>query len=188
MGVSGSFTGSSGNTPVAGTPIDGTFSVGSLAGATPERFSGPGNYVLPSGAITLTFEIAALDETFTFSSLHDGEPDFLGLTDASGVQTVLLFPDFGSPHAITGLSLTGPEGSLFTNVDDLASVHAGIGVSVVSPFGLAVYGRGSAEVDVISETFGTSVPESPGWMSLLMGVFTWGAIVYRRRPHGRDNQ
>lgn len=74
----------------------------------------------------------------------------------------------GGPNP--NLTLTGPEGSLFANASDITTLHAGAGVSLVSPifFGNRFPAIG-ATISVTSQSIspsGQNVPEPPGWSVL----------------------
>ena len=185
--ASGNFQTPGGSVNVTGTTVTGTFALGSVAGATTPAGLPTGVYLLQPGAVTLTFDIQAINQIVDFPIGEPSEASSIELTDSGTIQTLLLEPVFFDPHEFTTEELTGPEGSLFTNIDDPGSIHIGRGVSLVSPIFLSVYQEGSATLDVASEQLGpSSVPEPTGWAVLalpVLGLVTLRGVRLRRiRP------
>ncbi len=185
---SGSFLTQSGTVDVTGTSITGTFALSSALGATqPTGFAaafGPGAYLLPPGAIVLTFNIAAIGETVTFTTAGSSENSLVELADNGTTQSVLLEPAFIDPHLITTVSLTGPEGSLFDSVTDPASLHTGAGVTVASPIFLSVYQQGGANLVVTSQSIPVTTPvDEPSTWSITAIALIGTLAVQRKRRH-----
>ena len=109
-------------------------------------------------------------------------PSAVDLTDNSTLQTVTLIASFDNPHVNTVFVLDGPEGSLFSSVTDIASLHTGPGVTLQSPLALSVFQTGSAGVAVNSVTLTSqAVPEPPAWTVLAASVTATAAAALTRR-------
>lgn len=164
----GSFMGSPNPIDVTGSAVTGSFNVTSVAGATPFN-RGPtsiGNYFLPNSTVTYSFTVAGLTQTFTFGG--NGLQPAVYLSDTGLLQSVQLNADENNPHINTSISLTGPEGSLFTAITDIASLHTGPGVMLKSPIALSVFQTGYANVAVTGETLTSqAVPEPPAWSIMI---------------------
>jgi hypothetical protein len=164
---------------VAGTSVTGTFTLGSASSAFKPPAGagfGPGDFLLPpSDGITFTFDVVALGRTITLAP-QPYDDSLIELRDNGVTQSVLLGPAWFDPHALTVMSLSGPEGSLFDSITDPASLHTGEGVSIVSPIGLDIPFVGGANLAVISQSI--PVREPPGWFILAIGLF--GALAVRR--------
>ena len=150
---------------LAGSSVTGSFTVNSVEGATPPNLGTP--YFLPSDAFTYSFFFAAVGQTFSFGNIGTNA---VYLQDDGTTQGVTLQANYASGGPSPNLTLTGPEGSLFTTVNDITTLHAGAGVSLVSPifFGTRFPAIG-ATISVTSQSIspsGQSVPEPPGWSVL----------------------
>jgi hypothetical protein len=148
--------------------VTGSLSVSSLAGATASAGASTSSvaYTLPAGSVGYSFTFALTNDRFN----DTGAPNpFLSagitLTDNSSVQTVGLATFLGDPHFDTYITLIGPEGSLFANVNDLASLHAGPGVTIASPVFVGQFLNGGATVAITGVAF-APVPEPAAWTLL----------------------
>ena len=175
--ISGTFTGtvtngsfrSSNSVDLTGSSVTGSGSVSSLAGAaaSPGGSASFAAYTLPGGSVGYAFTFALTGETFSYMAPPNNF--FTGgiqLSDNNMMQSAELSEFVGDPHSDTYVTLTGPEGSLFTNVDDLASLHAGPGVTIASPVFVGAFLNGGAVVAITSATFVQPVPEPPAWTLL----------------------
>ncbi len=167
IATSGSFA-SSPTTNIAGTIITGSFAVSTAGGYTPAGLPA-GEYLLPLTSVVLSYDVAAINQAFAFPGIYPSEPSAIFLSQTGNTQTADLVPEFVQPHDDNALVLTGPAGSLFTNLDDLASFHLGAGVSILSPESLSVFDDGGATFDITSEAFAQPVPE-PASGLLLAGA------------------
>ena len=203
--ISGTFTGIAANgsfftgggppTDVTGSHVTGTFDLASVAGAVPSN-QGPsstGDYALPGGAVSYSFTVASINQTYPFGGGNGGGlPSGVDLADNGTTQTATLFASVGDPHLDAYVFLTGPEGSLFSSVTDVASLHTGPGVTLQSPFFFGVFQTGGATVIVNSVTLTSqAMPEPPAWTVLAASVVVLataglpGAQCGRRRVFRR---
>ena len=178
--ASGDFETAHGDVDVTGTGVTGSLTLSSVAGAFTPSGLPSGSYLLKPGAVDLSFDILALGEMVDFSTAHTGEDSFIQLTDTGSMQQVLLAPAFVDPHLITELSLTGPEGSLFKNINDPKSLHAGLGVSLASGAFLSVFQQGGGILNGADVAFGgTAVDEPPSWALLGLSLISLLALHLR---------
>lgn len=194
--ISGSFEGtvSSGtyqNGPstfvdLAGSSVTGSFAVNSVDGATPPNLGTP--YLLPSGALTYTFSFAAVGQTFSFGNTGTNA---VYLQDNGTSQGVTLQANYASGGPNPSLALTGPEGSLFASASDVTTLHAGTGVSLVSPifFGNRFPAIG-ATISLTSQSIspsGQSVPEPPGWsvLGVCLAALAGVSALWRHQARAR---
>ena len=175
IATSGGFDTSHGFVDVTGTTVTGTFDLATVAGAfTPGGYPA-GSYFLQPGSATLSFDIQAINQIVTFGSPSQTDYGYMALTDNGSTQQLLIDPDMNS-HSNTHITFTGPEGSLFGNINDPHSIHAGIGVSLVSPLFLGVFQEGGAYLDPTGLTFQNSVGE-PASLALL-GMPMLGLLAF----------
>jgi hypothetical protein len=149
----------------------------SLAGAS-ATYVGTGiSYTaLPVGSINLTFFIASAGETYT----SYGPNPLIQLIDNGALQTVnlssggLVFPD--------NLQITGPEGSLFSNITDINSLHLGTGATVVSAdTNFNTRRLSPTRVTVQSQSIDSQpIPEPASAPLLLVGLIALAAAAVRR--------
>ena len=153
--IFGSFTGLATSGEFAGDHATGSFGFDSVAGAITIAM---GDYILPAGDVTLSFDIAG--QLFSFPNRGDSNSSSIMLGQNGTTQSVFLSTDYPT-YLGNSIELTGPIGSLFSNVDDLASLHAGAGVSIYDP--IQFYpGKEQSVVDiaVTSEVInGVAIPE-----------------------------
>lgn len=185
IATTGSFMSSPSPIDVSGSAVTGGFNVTSVMGATPFT-QGPnstGDYFLPDGAVTYFFTIARLNQTFAFGT--NGLQPTAHLSDTGVVQSVQFNAGANNPHINTFISLTGPEGSLFTAVTDIASLHIGPGVMLESPINLSVFLTGYASVVVTGQTLtGQAVPEPPAWAIMLSSLIALTLIGFMSNRPG----
>ncbi len=175
IATSGGFETNNGFVNITGTTVTGSFDLATVAGAfTPGGYPA-GSYFLQPGSATLSFDIQAINQVVTFGSASQTGYGYLQLTDNGITQQLLIDPDT-NPHSNTEIAFTGPEGSLFGNIDDPRSIHAGIGVSLVSPIFLGVFQEGGAFLDPTSLTFGTTPVSEPPSLALL-GLPVFGLLA-----------
>ncbi len=167
---------------VAGTTVTGAFDLSTVAGAFMPAGLPAGDYLLQPGAVYLSFDVLAIGQTVNFTSAGSGENSEIKLTDNGTMQSLLLAPAFVDPHMITTEELTGPEGSLFSDIDNLASLHIGPGVSLSSPIFLSVFQEGGATLQVTSEALNSvPVPVPSSWPVLATSLLAlWATIRFRR--------
>ena len=149
---------------LTGSAVTGSFSVDPVAVGT---YYEPGSYAVPVGDVVLSYSFAALGRTLSYGTIGGGA---LFLSDDGTTQDVSLEPDFTAGPFSPTLDLVGPEGSLFTSINDLSSLHAGPGVAISSPILCCNRGSGiNATINVNSTTISSPaqpVPEPPGWSVL----------------------
>ena len=191
--ISGTFTGtvtsgsflSSGSVNLTGSPVTGSLTITSLSGAavSPGASAVAAAYTVPAGSVGYAFTFALTNETFDYT----GFPNSLffagiNLSDNTATQAVELIEFVDNPHLNTFVTLTGPEGSLFTNVNDLASLHAGPGVTIASPTFVGQFLNGGATVAITGATFAQPVPEPAAWTLLAAALPLAFTAAARRRP------
>ena len=177
VAASGGFETSHGFVDITGTTVTGSFDLATLAGLSTPAGYPAGSYFLEPGSASLTFDILAINQVVTFGSAAQTDQGYMQLTDNGITQQLLIDPDINA-HASTHITFTGPEGSLFGSIRDPHSIHAGIGVSLVSPLFLGVFQEGGAYLDPTSLTFTSAVSE-PASLALL-GLPMLGLIAFCR--------
>ena len=192
--ISGSFTGTAttgsfltgpGAPPtVSGSPVTGVFDLASVATATQIPNSGGtapyATYTLAPGSLSYAFTVASIGQTYSFGIVPGGL-DAIALSDNGVTQSLQLDAGYADGHTAAYIDLVGPEGSLFSSVTNLASLHATPGVTVQSPFTFGVYGVGFATVDVTATSLTPQpVPEPAAW-TLLAAAFPLAVTAVRRR-------
>jgi len=162
---------------LTGSQITGTFSVTSLAGAT-QTYVGTGiSYTaLPVGSINLTFFIAKAGETYTSYAPYP----LIQLVDDGTLQTVNLRP--AGEVFSDNLQITGPEGSLFSSINDINSLHLGNGATVVSAdTNFNTRRLSPTRVTVQSQSIsGQPIPEPASAPLFLVGLIALAAAAVRR--------
>ena len=185
IATSGSFfTGGGPPTDVTGSAVTGAFSLASVSGAMPNNEGGSsvGNYLLPSGDVVYSFTVASINRTYPFDGANSGLMSGVDLSDNGTTQFATLAAYVDNPHVNTFVFLTGPEGSLFSSITDIASLHTGPGATLQTPTGFSVYRTGSANVAVNSVTLTSqAVPEPPAWTVLAASVTATAAAALTRR-------
>ena len=145
---------------LTGSPVTGAFHVNQIDSADQIQ---PSNYIVPTGSFNYSLNFPNLNQAFSFGS-NSGTENVL-LFDNGTLQTVILTANYASGRK-QELTLTGPEGSLFSSVSNISSLHAGPGVMVAPLFYGDRFSGFSVDINVTSTTISTSVaqnvPEPPG--------------------------
>lgn len=170
---------------LTGSAVSGTFSMNSLAYTT-ATYVQPGiSYTaLAPGAMTLTFYLAKVNQTYVS---YNADPLLL-LEDDGVTQTLVMEP--GNVVGADTAFLSGPEGSLFSNIADVSTLRIGSGV-VLGQLSTAFNQREipATNINVTSQTFTSvvNVPEPSSWMLLATCVAAMAAMLgtKRRQPSHR---
>ena len=171
---------------ISGSPVTGVFDLASIATATQIPTSGDpsayATYTLAPGSLSYAFTVVSIAQTYGFGTAS-GSTEAITLTDDGTTQSLQLDAGFADGHTAAFIDLVAPEGSLFSAVTDLASLHTGPGTTLQSPSTFGVYAIGYATVAITGATFAQPVPEPAAWTLLAAALpLAFTAAVRRRRP------
>lgn len=169
---SGRLAGENGNPlqDITGVAVTGAFLVDTTN--NPDPFLIPGGSITGVRSLTLTYDFPSLNILYSSYPLES----LVTSTDDGTNQSVLLEANMGDSAV-----LTGPESSLFNNVGDVGSLHAGSGV-VFTDLTTRLNSRtqGLIRINVTNATFNTEVPipEPAGWTLLAMSLAAMATLKH----------